>query len=455
MRFPDGTPQGLAVAVTVKNLKIAIGADHGGFELKGQLLGFLRDKGCSVQDCGTHSKEAVDYPRIAYTVARLVAGGQCDFGIMIDGAGIGSAMTANKVRGVRAAACYNVALAKNSRQHNDANVLTLGAGQTNLEQAAQIVEAFLTEQCVEERHLKRVQLINALQEGPIEVGPHQATLLSGVGEPRVTPPPPSLDSIAKPDLEKIAHRVQELLATQPAPVAAHTAPPRLDIPQLIDHTILRPDTTRTDIEQLCREARQYKFYSVCVNPTWVSLARQLLDGSGVKVCCVVGFPLGAQPPESKSMEARAAIRQGAKEIDMVINVGALKSGDDTLVLRDIRSVVEACRDGSAKCKVILETSLLKNDEKVRACELALKARADFVKTSTGFSTGGATVEDVALMSRIVRDKGLGVKASGGVRSLADLRRMVQAGATRIGTSSGIKILQEAAGQEVSSGGTKY
>ena len=441
--------------VNVKNLKIAIGADHGGFELKGQLLGFLRDKGCSVQDCGTHSKEAVDYPRIAYTVARLVAGGQCDFGIMIDGAGIGSAMTANKVRGVRAAACYNVALARNSRQHNDANVLTLGAGQTNLEQATQIVEAFLTEQCVEERQLKRVHLINAVQEGPIEVGPHQATLLSGVGEPRVTPPPPSLDSIAKPDLEKIAHRVQELLATQHAPVAAHAAPPSLDIPQLIDHTILRPDTTRTDIEQLCREARQYKFYSVCVNPTWVSLARQLLDGSGVKVCCVVGFPLGAQPPESKSMEARAAIRQGAKEIDMVINVGALKSGDDTLVLRDIRSVVEACRDGSAKCKVILETSLLKNDEKVRACELALKARADFVKTSTGFSTGGATVEDVALMSRMVRDKGLGVKASGGVRSLADLRRMVQAGATRIGTSSGIKILQEVAGQEVSSGGTKY
>ena len=142
----------------------------------------------------------------------------------------------------------------------------------------------------------------------------------------------------------------------------------------------------------------------------------------MKVCCVVGFPLGAQPPETKAMEARAAIRQGAKEIDMVINVGALKSGDDELVLRDIRSVVEACRDGSAKCKVILETSLLTNEEKARACELAVKAHADFVKTSTGFSTGGATVEDVALMSRIVRDKGLGVKASGGVRSLADLRR---------------------------------
>ena len=421
----------------MKDLKIAIGADHGGFELKNQLLAWLRDQGCSVQECGTHSKDAVDYPRIAYTVARLVAGGQCDRGIMIDGAGIGSAMTANKVRGVRAAACYNVALAKNSREHNDANVLTLGVGQTNFEQATPIVEMFLTAECVEERHRKRVQLINDVQEGTIEVGPHQATLLAGVGEARPAP--------TEPDLEKVARRVKELLAAQGAPVAAPPAPPPLDIPQLIDHTILRPDTTRADIEQLCREARQYKFYSVCVNPTWVSLARQLLDRSGVKVCCVVGFPLGAQPPETKAMEARAAIRQGAKEIDMVINVGALKSGDDALVLRDIRSVVEACRDGSAKCKVILETALLTNQEKGRACELAVKAQADFVKTSTGFSTGGATVEDVALMSRIVRDKKLGVKASGGIRTLADLLRMVQAGATRIGTSSGIKILQEAAG----------
>ncbi len=442
----------------MKNLKIAIGGDHGGFDLKNQLLGFLRDKGCSVIDCGTHNKDAVDYPRIAYTVARLVGSGECDRGIMIDGAGIGSAMAANKVDGVRAAACYNVALAKNSRAHNDANVLTLGAGQTNFEQATPIVEAFLTEECVEERHKARVQLINAIEQGPIEVGSHQATLLAGAGETR-TAGPADLSKIAKPDLEKIAKRVQELLGSRGSSAAAAgpaaSAQPDLNIPQLIDHTILRPDTTKADIEQLCREARQYKFFSVCVNPTWVSLARQLLDGSGVKVCCVVGFPLGAQPPETKAMEARAAIRQGAKEIDMVINVGALKSGDDDLVLRDIRSVVEACRDGSAKCKVILETSLLKNEEKARACELSVKARADFVKTSTGFSTGGATVEDVALMSRIVREKKLGVKASGGVRSLAELRRMVQAGATRIGTSSGIKILQEAAGQTVSPDGSKY
>jgi deoxyribose-phosphate aldolase len=323
---------------------------------------------------------------------------------------------------VRAALCYDRATARNSREHNDANVLTLCAGQTKFEDAVKIVEAFLTTECVEERHRKRVQLINAIEEGPIEVGPHQATLLEGVGEPR-TPRETYPSDSSQSDMAKIAKRVQELLIAQGTPPPGPPAPPPLDIPSLIDHTILRPDTTRGDIELLCREARQHKFYSVCVNPTWVSLARQLLDGSGVKVCCVVGFPLGAQPPESKAMEARAAIRQGAKEIDMVINVGALKSGDDALVLRDIRSVV--------------------------------KARADFVKTSTGFSTGGATVEDVSLMSRIVRDKKMGVKASGGIRSLADLQKMVQAGATRIGTSSGIKILQEAAGQVVSSDGAKY
>ena len=348
-------------------------------------------------------------------------------------------------------------MAKNSREHNDANVLTLGSGQTNFELAQQIVEAFLNSECVEERHKKRVALINAIEKGPIEVGPHQATLLGSTGE-QVKVIQPELENVGATDMEKITKRVQELLAAQAATTVPTPSGPSIstkEIPNLIDHTILRPDTTKSDIEQLCKEARQYKFFSVCVNPTWVTLARQLLDGSGVKVCCVVGFPLGAQPPETKALEARAAIRQGAKEIDMVINVGALRSGDDDLVLRDIRAVVEACRDGSAKCKVILETSLLTNAEKARACELSVRARADFVKTSTGFSTGGATVEDVSLMSRIVRDKGLQVKASGGVRSYADLRAMVQAGATRIGTSSGIKIMQEASGQTVTAQAAKY
>jgi len=253
-------------------------------------------------------------------------------------------------------------------------------------------------------------------------------------------------------LERIAKRVQELLAAAGnPPLAAPVPKPTLSpaqIAQLIDHSGLRPNATRTDIEQVCREARQYNFFSVCLNPTWVSLARELLAGSTVKICCVVGFPFGAQPPETKAMEARAAIRQGAKEIDMVINIGELKSGNDELVLRDIRAVVEACHDGSAKCKVILETSFLTNEEKARACELCVKAHADFVKTSTGFSSGGATVEDVSLMSRIVRGKGLGVKAAGNVRSLADLLKIVAAGATRVGTSSSVRIMKEAAGETV-------
>ena len=261
------------------------------------------------------------------------------------------------------------------------------------------------------------------------------------------------------DLERIAKRVQELLAAVGNPPIAATVPkPRFspaEIAQLIDHSGLRPDITHADMEQLCGEARRHNFYSVCVNPTWVSLARELLAGSNVKICCVVGFPLGAQPPETKAMEARAAIRQGAKEIDMVINVGALKSGDDELVFRDIRGVVEACRDGSAKSKVILETSLLTNEEKARACEFSVNAHADFVKTSTGFSSGGATAEDVSLMSRIVRDKGLGVKAAGGVRSLADLLKLVAAGATRVGTSSSLRIIKEASGEIVSGESAGY
>jgi deoxyribose-phosphate aldolase len=261
------------------------------------------------------------------------------------------------------------------------------------------------------------------------------------------------------DLERIAKRVQELLAAAGNPTIAAPVPkPTLSpaqIAQLIDHSGLRPNATRADIEQVCREARQYEFFSVCLNPTWVSLARELLAGSTVKICCVVGFPFGAQPPETKAMEARAAIRQGAKEIDMVINIGELKSGNDDLVLRDIRAVVEACHDGSAKCKVILETSFLTDEEKARACELCVKAHADFVKTSTGFSSGGATAEDVSLMSRIVRDKGLGVKAAGNVRSLADLLKIVAAGATRVGTSSSVKIMKEASGETVSGESAGY
>lgn len=211
-----------------------------------------------------------------------------------------------------------------------------------------------------------------------------------------------------------------------------------NIAKMIDHTALKADTTREQIETLCQEAKQYQFASVCVNPTWVETAAALLAGSGVDVCTVIGFPLGANTPETKAFETNDAIRKGATEVDMVINVAALKAGDDELVERDIRAVVEAAK-GNALSKVIIETCLLTDEEKERACRLSVKAGADFVKTSTGFSTGGATVADIELMRKTVGPD-IGVKASGGVRSLADAKAMIEAGATRIGASSGVSIV---------------
>ncbi len=217
-----------------------------------------------------------------------------------------------------------------------------------------------------------------------------------------------------------------------------------DWASLIDHTLLKPEATDEDIKKLCEEAARYRFASVCVNPTWVRAATCNLRSSGVPVCTVIGFPLGATLSDVKAYEARRAIFDGAKEVDMVINIGALKSGDDCLVEHDIRSVVEVAHEYDATCKVIIETALLTDDEKVRACLAAKRAGADFVKTSTGFSKGGATVADIALMRRTVGSE-LGVKASGGVKDLSDARKMVEAGATRIGASVGVKIAQEAAG----------
>jgi deoxyribose-phosphate aldolase len=208
---------------------------------------------------------------------------------------------------------------------------------------------------------------------------------------------------------------------------------------MIDHTLLKPETTKEQIEKLCNEAKEYNFASVCVNPTWVKYASELLQGTEVKVCTVIGFPLGANTPETKAFETKNAIENGAEEVDMVINIGALKSGNYDLVEEDIRAVVEAAK-GKALTKVIIETSLLTEEEKVKACELSVKAGADYVKTSTGFSTGGATVEDVALMRKTVGPD-IGVKASGGVRSADDAEKMIEAGATRIGASSGVKIVQ--------------
>ena len=213
---------------------------------------------------------------------------------------------------------------------------------------------------------------------------------------------------------------------------------------LIDHTLLKPDATVSDIETLCREAVEYGFASVCVNPAWVALAARLVDGSPVRVCSVVGFPLGASVTSVKRYETERAMADGATELDMVINIGALKSGQHDAVRSDIGAVLEACRAAGAVCKIIIEAALLSDEEKVTACTMATDARAHFVKTSTGFARGGATVGDVALMRRIVGPD-TGVKAAGGIRDLATLRAMVAAGATRIGTSAGVAIVRECGG----------
>jgi len=214
---------------------------------------------------------------------------------------------------------------------------------------------------------------------------------------------------------------------------------------MIDHTLLRADATRNELTKLTEEAKQYQFASVCVNPGWVSYAAEQLQGTGVDICTVIGFPLGSSTSETKAFETKDAIAKGATEVDMVINISALKDGKDDVVEQDIRAVVEAA--AGTLVKVIIETCLLTDDEKVRACQAAVRAGADFVKTSTGFSTGGATPEDIALMRRTVGPD-VGVKASGGVRSLEDMQKMIEAGATRIGASSGVKIMQ--GGQSTSS-----
>ncbi|MEK6755096.1 MAG: deoxyribose-phosphate aldolase [Bacteroidota bacterium] len=209
--------------------------------------------------------------------------------------------------------------------------------------------------------------------------------------------------------------------------------------RMIDHTLLKPDATKAQIEQLCSEARQFGFAAVCVNPCYVDLCAELLRGSSVKVCTVIGLPLGAASSETKAFEAERAIQDGAQEVDMVINVGMLKSGNDAYVERDIRAVVTVAKRFGVTTKVIIETSLLAEDEKIRACLLAKNAGADFVKTSTGLGKGGATVEDVALMRKVVGPS-MGVKASGGIRTYDDALTLVASGANRLGTSASVQIV---------------
>ena len=216
-------------------------------------------------------------------------------------------------------------------------------------------------------------------------------------------------------------------------------PDDMSIAKLIDHTLLKPDVTPDKIAQLCVEARRYNFASVCVNPSNIKLCADLLRGSPVKVCSVIGFPFGATLPEIKVLEAQAVLQYGATEVDMVINIGALKGGDFELVARDIRGVVSTAHEANALCKVIIETAMLTNEEKVTACLLSKEAGADFVKTSTGFGGGGATIDDIQLMRRVV-GPAMGVKASGGIHSYEEAESMVKAGATRIGASAGVKIV---------------
>lgn len=213
-----------------------------------------------------------------------------------------------------------------------------------------------------------------------------------------------------------------------------------NLERYIDHTLLKSDATIEMVEELCYEAKKYNFYSVCINPCYVGLCRKLLLGSSVKICCVIGFPIGANTSSIKALEAKEAIKDGADELDMVINVGALKNKDYDFVLNDIKSVVNEIKN-KALLKVIIETCLLNHDEKIKACELSVQAGADFVKTSTGFSTGSATIDDVMLMKSVVKDK-CKVKASGGIKSLDDAKSMIMAGADRLGTSGSVKIINE-------------
>lgn len=253
---------------------------------------------------------------------------------------------------------------------------------------------------------------------------------------------------ARYDFAESADTVREVVANGADRVSFHgeASEVPLDLGPYIDHTLLAADATARDIDRICGEAVEYGFASVCINPTWVKRAAANLRGSSVKVCTVIGFPLGATTTEVKAMETRKALRDGAREVDMVINVGALKSGDHELVYQDIAKVSEAAHDGGAICKVILETALLTDEEKVVASALAKRARADYVKTSTGFGPGGATVYDVALMRETVGPD-MGVKASGGVRTADDAEDMIAAGATRIGASAGIEIVSGKDGGE--------
>ncbi len=282
-------------------------------------------------------------------------------------------------------------------------------------------------------------------------------ILARVGRPDTAPPaaPKKGEGLNLPDqvcpgcvqrcAQTCSRNTKEIIAVGATRISASERLTKIDpsIAALIDHTVLKPEATRADIIKVCREARQYNFASVCVNSYWVPLVRGELAGSPVKVCTVVGFPLGAASTEAKAAEASTAVCAGAQEVDMVINVGALRSGDQDAVKADIEEVVRVSHRGGAIVKVILETALLDDNQKAVACMLAKEAGADFVKTSTGFGPSGATAHDIALMREVVGPR-MGVKASGGIRTLEDVQAMTAAGATRIGASASVKIVEATA-----------
>ena len=492
---------------------VALGSDHGGYELKEYLKGFLSELGYKVNDLGTNSTQAVDYPDFACAVAEAVAGQTAWRGIVIDSAGIGSAVAANKVPGVRAALCYDRATARNSREHNDANVLTLGARLIAPEVAREIAAVWLETDFAGGRHQKRVDKIVAIEQRslqstpPAVAQPGPSTKEAGEGRgfsPAATQPPTEIAGsigaglsagleappLAKGDasreqlIEAVTREVLCRLGDRQACAlrgleiddavcpgcdghCAESCPQKsrrvvaagatrigaglgttqvpADLAHLIDHTLLKPEASEADIRRLCAEARQYGFASVCVNPTWVPLCAAELKETSVAVCTVAGFPLGATATSVKVFEAEQVVKLGAREVDMVINVGALKSSHYEQVESEIRALAEVCHRGGALLKVILECALLTDQEKVIACRLSQSAGADFVKTSTGFGPGGATAQDVELM-RLVVGPEMGVKAAGGIRGYEDLQKMVAAGATRIGASASVKIMREATGE---------
>ncbi|MBI5533604.1 MAG: deoxyribose-phosphate aldolase [Deltaproteobacteria bacterium] len=459
--------------------RVALASDHGGYALKSALKAHVQARGYEVLDVGTHSTEACDYPVFARAAAEAVAQGKAWRAIIVDGAGIGSCMVANKVRGVRAGMAFDKATAKNAREHNDAHVLTLGAGYLSEEAAKGIVDVFLTTECTVDRHKKRVAMIDAVDGSSESPARSASSMASGSGEFETLVGKITQVLTANPGImaglaaggsaashgscghcngcghcaKRRTDDVRAMLSTTPGSrvsSALGVGEVPKEIAKYIDHTLLKPEATYAEIDKLCDEAAQYGFASVCVNPMHVKRCAARLKGSSSLVCTVIGFPLGATPREIKALEARKAIRDGAREVDMVIAIGALKSGDHQYVYEDIRTVAEAARDGGALLKVIIETALLTDEEKVAACVLSKKARADFVKTSTGFAKGGATEHDVALMARAV-DYKLGVKASGGVKSAEDARHMIAAGASRIGASVGVKIVKETKGIASSTG----